>query len=108
MPIFVIFVTVADSWGKRPEGLLSGHVNAFGDYNGCINIHVNSLQTENSIYPNTSTAFNSRYCTVTMVDYKTSMYSSQATRFVSGKKDKISTHKHITRRSVSLEKLTVS
>ncbi|CAG7728552.1 unnamed protein product [Allacma fusca] len=38
-----------DSWGKIPEGFLTGHVNSMGDFDECYNINVNHLEI---LYPN--------------------------------------------------------
>lgn len=27
-----------DSWGKLPEGILSGHINTYGDWDECVNL----------------------------------------------------------------------
>ena len=31
-------LSVIDSWGKLPEGILRGHVNAMGDFDECIGV----------------------------------------------------------------------
>lgn len=73
-----------DSWGKVPEGILSGHINALGDFDECINIQVTNLTvTEDDSLANT---FKGRYCTSYIVDYNTSM---EAAGLVEGSKEKI-------------------
>ena len=44
-----------DSWGKIPEGILSGHVNSFGDWDECVNARANLNLIENS-------KFQGQYC----------------------------------------------
>lgn len=29
---------MVDSWGKPPEGVLSGHITALGDYDECVSV----------------------------------------------------------------------
>ena len=57
---------VIDSWGKFPEGILEGHVNAFGDYDECVKVDVSNLQFL-GIYDNSlkySTKFRGLYCNI--------------------------------------------
>jgi len=37
---------VVDSWSKFPEGVLSGHVNGYGDWDECVNIQSHSSISE--------------------------------------------------------------
>ncbi|CAL8129603.1 unnamed protein product [Orchesella dallaii] len=66
---------MVDSWGKPPEGLLSGHVNAYGDFDECVNIKVADLQILNNFTnsENAPKSFEGRYCTMYIADYNTSM-----------------------------------
>lgn len=75
--MIVCLVAVVDSWGKPPEGLLSGHVNAYGDFDECINIDVDRLEILNTVYPQASRNFEGRYCTVYMADYGTAMATTK-------------------------------
>jgi hypothetical protein len=36
-------ITVVDSWGKIPEGILSGHLNTFGDWDECVGVRSPSV-----------------------------------------------------------------
>lgn len=36
----ILIFAVVDSWGKLPEGMLSGHVNSYGDYDECVGVEV--------------------------------------------------------------------
>lgn len=60
-----------DSWGKPPEGVLEGHVNAYGDFDECIDIDVDDLKILNPAYQPESKSFEGRYCTVYIADYAT-------------------------------------
>lgn len=45
-----------DAWGKIPEGILSGHVNSFGDFDECLGILSAVVEEESE--------FRGRYCDV--------------------------------------------
>jgi len=45
---------VLDSWGKIPEGILSGHVQSLGDWDECVGIRGSSKEDGSS--------FKGRYC----------------------------------------------
>lgn len=51
-----------DSWGKIPEGILSGHVNALGDFQQCIGVKVTEPHT-----------FEGQYCNTYLVEYDKAM-----------------------------------
>jgi hypothetical protein len=34
----VVYYLVVDSWGKPPEGLLSGHITSMGDFDECLSV----------------------------------------------------------------------
>lgn len=60
---------MVDSWGKFPEGILSGHFNSFGDFWECLNIDVSDLEILSSALPDTAKSFQGRYCTTYIADY---------------------------------------
>ncbi|ODM97836.1 Nose resistant to fluoxetine protein 6 [Orchesella cincta] len=66
---------MVDSWGKPPEGMLSGHVNAYGDFDECVNIKVSDLEILNNVFK-TPPSFEGRYCSIYFADYNTSMRSA--------------------------------
>lgn len=70
-----------DAWGKFPEGVLDGHINAFGDFDECLGIEVRNLQVLNTEYSSISRNFGARYCTTFAADYYTAMQPSQAQSF---------------------------
>jgi hypothetical protein len=39
---------VVDSWGKIPEGILSGHLNSLGDWDECVGVRSPSVSDEAS------------------------------------------------------------
>lgn len=68
-----LYFKVADAWGKLPEGILSGHVGAFGDFYECIEMEVSNLTLYNKKYPSVSKSFEGLYCTSYILDYATAM-----------------------------------
>ncbi len=66
-----------DSWGKVPEGILSGHVNSYGDFDECVGVKVTDLDIRNTVYPElngeATKSFVGQYCTSYIVDYTTAM-----------------------------------
>lgn len=61
---------MSDAWGKLPEGILTGHVNAIGDYHECVNIEVSDLTVHNKYFQdNISTKFEGQYCTSFIIEY---------------------------------------
>lgn len=99
-----------DSWGKVPEGILSGHINALGDFDECINIQVKNLTVtymeDNSI----AKSFEGRYCTSYIVDYNTSMEAAGLLQGSKKRNSKINVfmsdgENEIFQESVSIEEL---
>ena len=84
------FKTVIDSWGKPPEGILSGHVNAMGDFDECVGLNGNSGEAEAS-------EFQGQYCTTYIVN--------SAPSFNEGSSKNIS--QHVLKHAVSLVELEV-
>lgn len=88
MPSIYITITIdcmndflaIDSWGKLPEGILSGHVNSFGDFDECVGVKIDDLQIRNEIYPELNDKaekhFAGQYCTSYILDYESAMYNT--------------------------------
>lgn len=53
---------MVDAWGKIPEGILSGHVAAHGDFHQCVEVKVQS-----------DASFDGLYCSVYAADYGSAM-----------------------------------
>lgn len=72
-----VLCLVIDSWGKLPEGILSGHVNSYGDFDECVGVKVTDLEILNTVYPefneNAVDNFAGQYCTSYILDYTTAM-----------------------------------
>lgn len=64
---------MVDSYGRLPEGILSGHVNSFGDYWECLNIKVRDLKILNTRYPHISKSFAGRQCTTFVGGYDSAL-----------------------------------
>lgn len=97
-----------DAWGKIPEGILSGHLNAIGDFDECIEIDVKDLKILNKEYSSISTSFEGRYCTAYIADYNSSM--TAAGRLESSTEEdaiKVLTGNGV-KKAVSVEELLVS
>lgn len=57
-----------DAWGKIPEGILTGHVNSYGDFNECIDIKVSNLEyIEDAL--SGAREFDGQYCTAYILTY---------------------------------------
>lgn len=70
-----------DAWAKPPEGILSGHVNALGDFDECLAIRAPSKQN------NTINQFQGKYCLVyTVPNANKSASSSAATKIENGER----------------------
>ncbi|CAG7785872.1 unnamed protein product, partial [Allacma fusca] len=57
-----------DSWGKPPEGILSGHVNAMGDFDECVGLRGHDPTKKSLNKPQ----FSGLYCTTYIVSGTTS------------------------------------
>lgn len=60
---------VIDSWGKIPEGILSGHVNSLGDFDECVDTVVRNMNVTNKNYTDISTSLEGRYCNTFLSPY---------------------------------------
>ncbi|OXA43963.1 Nose resistant to fluoxetine protein 6 [Folsomia candida] len=63
---------VIDAWGKWPEGFLSGHVNALGDFDECVDLNVGKYAPSN---PQTPSSFAGRYCNTYLSPYTEARFS---------------------------------
>lgn len=79
-----------DSWGKPPEGILSGHVNAMGDFDECVGLRGVSGEAE---VPD----FRGQYCTTYIVTGKPNSNE--------GSNENI--RKHVLKHAVSIVELEV-
>jgi hypothetical protein len=65
---------VVDSWGKFPEGLFSGHVNALGDFDECVDIKVNGLKKDDENHYETPESFEGYYCNNFLIPYSSERF----------------------------------
>jgi hypothetical protein len=75
---------VFDAWGKPPEGLFTGHVNALGDFDECVDLLVRDVQLRNPT-PGLSNSFDGRYCQSYLLPYNETRHGRpSSTRFSHG------------------------
>lgn len=96
-----------DSWGKFPEGILTGHVNAYGDFNECVEIEVSKVNRTTDMFMSASRNFEGRYCTTYMGDYATAKNSIGLVDEKASTQIESSRAGRVARKAVSLEELQV-
>ncbi|XP_035714450.1 nose resistant to fluoxetine protein 6 [Folsomia candida] len=72
MTFFKHIFIVMDAWGKWPEGFLSGHVNAMGDFDECVDLNVGKYEASD---PQTPTSFAGIYCNTYLAPYTDARFS---------------------------------
>lgn len=75
---------VLDATGKVPEGVLSGHVNALGDFDECLAIRAPAKQVESS-----TGQFQGKYCLLyVMPNFRSNpeSYLQSGPRIISGER----------------------
>lgn len=101
---------MSDSWGNTPEGILTGHLGAFGDFDECIGIKATNLTVYNKMFPGISKSFEGRYCTSIILDHGSAMAALEGDTgiYIAEEGEEEVEHNVRVNRAVSVEEFLVS